>query len=251
MKVSIITVTYNSSATLMRALRSVSHQTYSNIEHIIIDGESDDATMSIVRDYAAGKDNVVVVSEPDKGIYDAINKGIRLATGDIIGILNSDDSLSDKQVIERIVEAFKEQQADIVYGDLIYCRYADIDKSMQVVRDWKSNPFHKNDLALGWMPPHPTLYCHRRVYEQVGEYNLGYRISADYDFILRAFSHDEFKKVYIPHCLVNMAIGGISNRNMRSLIRKTREDYRVLRTNHRGHLYTLICKNLRKIGQFF
>lgn len=251
MKVSIITVTYNSAATLTRALRSVQRQTYSNIEHIIVDGESADATLPIIRDYAAGNSNVRYISEPDQGIYDAINKGIRMATGDIIGILNSDDCLADQDVISTIVKTFQETSADITYGDLVYCRYTDIDRELHVVRNWISNPFHSHDLSLGWMPPHPTLYCKKSVYEEVGKYKLGLKISADYDFILRAFSQEKYKKVYIPKNLINMSMGGVSNRNLRSIIRKTKEDCLVMKQNNMPVLCTVLCKNLRKVGQFF
>lgn len=251
MKVSIITVTYKSAATLSRTLRSIEQQTYPNIEHIIIDGESPDATIPIIHDYAARHSNVRFISEKDKGIYDAINKGLRMATGEIIGILNSDDTLASKDTIAHIVKTFEETGADLTYGDLVYCRYIEIEKQLHVVRNWVSNDFNPASLRFGWMCPHPTLYLRKRVYDEQGLYKTNYRISADYDFILRVFSKSQYKKAYIPEVLINMELGGVSNRDMRSMYRKTKEDIRVLKENGQFHFYTILAKNLRKIGQFF
>lgn len=250
-KVSIITVTYNSASTLSRTLRSIEQQTYPDIEHILVDGESADATMPIIHDYAARHTNVRFISEKDKGIYDAINKGIRMATGEIIGILNSDDTLASKDTIAHIVKTFEETGADLTYGDLVYCRYIEIEKQLHVVRNWVSNDFNPASLRFGWMCPHPTLYLRKRVYDEQGLYKTNYRISADYDFILRVFSKEQYKKAYIPEVLINMEIGGVSNRDMRSMYRKTKEDIRVLKENGQFHFYTILAKNLRKIGQFF
>lgn len=246
MKVSIITVTYNSAALLENTLRSVETQTYRDIEHIIIDGGSTDETLSIVKKH---RDHIAAfVSEPDNGIYDAINKGLCRATGDIIGILNSDDVLADSTTVETIVRNMEKTGADIAYGDLLYC--TDTSKINTVIRYWRSNIFNSKELKYGWMCPHPTLYVRRAVYEQVGDYDTAFRISADYDFILRVFSCG-YISVYIPNVLVKMTTGGVSNRNMRSICRKSREDYRALRKNHIGSFLSLIFKNLRKVYQFF
>lgn len=250
-KVSIITVTYNSAATLSRTLRSIEQQTYPEIEHILVDGESADATMPIIHDYANRHQNVRFVSEKDKGIYDAINKGIKMATGEIIGILNSDDTLASKETIAHIVKTFEETGADLTYGDLVYCRYVEIEKRLHVVRNWVSNDFDPRSLRFGWMCPHPTLYLRRKVYEEQGGYKTNYHISADYDFILRVFSNNDYKKAYIPEVLINMEVGGVSNRNLRSMYKKTKEDVRVLKENNQFCIYTILAKNLRKIGQFF
>ena len=153
-KVSIITVTYNSAATLTRTLRSIEKQTYPEIEHILVDGESSDATMSIIHDYTNRHNNIRFISEKDSGIYEAINKGIKMATGDIIGILNSDDTLASNETIAHIVKTFEETEADLTYGDLVYCRY--IDKKLHVVRNWVSNDYDPHSLRFGWMCPHPT-----------------------------------------------------------------------------------------------
>lgn len=244
MKVSIITITFNSAKTLPRALESVQSQTYKDIEHVIVDGASTDETCAIIEAYAKKHKNVRWVSEPDEGIYNAINKGIRLATGDVIGFLHSDDVLYSSDSIGQIVDALESSQADVAYGDLQYCN------GDKVVRRWKSNAFDPRALKFGWMPPHPTLYVRREVYEQVGKYDEWFRISADYDIILRIFTAG-YKTCYIPEVLVKMNTGGASNKNTKARLSKTQEDFIVLKKNHVGAgLLTVACKQLRKVRQF-
>lgn len=244
MKISIITITYNSAQTLQRALDSVQSQTYKDIEHVIIDGASTDGSCALIEAYAKAHKNVRWVSEKDKGIYDALNKGIRLATGDVIGFLHSDDSFYSPDSIGQIAAAFEQNQADVVYGDLQYMR------GNKVVRRWKSNTFNPRALKYGWMPPHPTVYVRREVYQQVGEYDSWFRISADYDMILRIFTAG-YKTHYIPEVLVSMETGGASNKNTKARLSKTMEDYIVLKKNHVGAGYlTVACKQLRKVRQF-
>lgn len=244
MKISIITITYNSAKTLPRALESVRQQNYADIEHIIVDGASTDGTREMIEAYAAKHKNVRWVSEPDNGIYDALNKGIRMATGDAIGFLHSDDVFYSKDSIAHIAEAFESTQAEVVYGDLQYCH------GERVVRRWKSNAFHSRALKYGWMPPHPTVYVRREVYQQVGPYDDWFRISADFDMMLRIFSAG-YKSHYIPEVLVSMETGGASNRNTKARLSKTQEDYIALKKNHVGAGYlTVACKQLRKIRQF-
>ena len=251
MKISIITITYNSAKTLPRALESVRSQTYGDIEHIIVDGASTDGTVEIIKNYSKGPSDKVPstkavrwVSEPDGGIYDALNKGIRMATGDVIGFLHSDDVLYSPDSIGQIAAAFESSKADVVYGDLQYCN------GDKVTRRWRSNEFHPSSLKFGWMPPHPTLYVRREVYEQVGEYDSWFRISADYDMVLRIFTAG-YKTHYIPQVLVSMETGGASNRDAKARLSKTQEDYFVLKKNHVGAgLLTVACKQLRKIRQF-
>lgn len=244
MKVSIITITYNSAATLPRTLESVLHQTYPDIEHILVDGASSDGTRELIETYAAQHQNARCISEPDEGIYHAINKGIRMATGDIIGLLHSDDVLYSPDSIGQIVAAIERQKAEVVYGDLQYCA------GEKVVRQWRSNPFRTSLLKYGWMPPHPTVYVRREVYEKVGLYDEWFRISADYDMLLRIFTSG-FKTYYLPQVLVRMEIGGMSNRNSRTRLSKTQEDYIALKKNHVGAGYlTVLCKQVRKIRQF-
>ncbi len=247
MIVSIITITYNSAQTLEQTLLSVEKQTYPQIEHIIIDGGSTDGTLTLVEAHRSRISKVV--SEPDKGIYDALNKGIRLATGDVVGLLNSDDLLASNHAIEDIVHAFEQSDVDVVYGDLDY--YDITASGEQLSRHWRSNTFRSRDLRYGWMPPHPTLYCRRDVFEEHGVYNDTYRISGDYDFILRVFCVPTLKSIYLPKVLVKMRVGGVSNRNMRNILQKMREDYCILRAHHLPACFTLFCKNIRKIRQFF
>ena len=235
MKISIITITYNSAKTVQRALASVHGQTYAEIEHIIVDGASTDGTKEVIESYAKLHPNVRWVSEKDEGIYNAINKGIRMATGDVIGFLHSDDVLFAPDSIEHIAA---------VYGDLQYCR------GNRVVRRWESNAFNPRSLKYGWMPPHPTVYVRKSVYDQVGEYDEWFRISADYDMMLRIFSAG-YKTHYIPEVIVSMEIGGASNKNTKARLSKTQEDYIALKKNHIGAGYlTVACKQLRKVRQF-
>lgn len=244
MKISIITITFNSAKTLLRALESVQAQTYKDIEHVIVDGQSTDGTRKLIEAYAKEHANVRWISEKDDGIYNAINKGIAMATGDVIGLLHSDDTLYSTDSIEYIANAFAQTDANVVYGDLQYR------KGGKVVRHWKSNTFNSRTLKYGWMPPHPTVYVRREVYEQVGPYDDWFRISADYDMLLRIFTAG-YKTYYIPKVLVSMEIGGVSNRNTRARLSKTQEDYIVLKKNHVGAGWlTVACKQLRKIKQF-
>ena len=249
MKISIITITYNSAATLSRALESVRSQTYGDIEHIIVDGASTDGTKELIINYQLSIINsqspkVRWISEPDNGIYNALNKGIAMATGDVIGFLHSDDVLYSPDSIGQIAAAFESSGADVVYGDLEY-RHGD-----KVVRRWRSNAFRRGDLKYGWMPPHPTVYVRREVYRQVGPYDEWFRISADYDMILRIFTAG-YKTRYIPQVLVAMETGGASNKDAKARLSKTQEDYFVLKKNHVGAgLLTVACKQLRKIRQF-
>lgn len=244
MKISIITITYNSAKTLPRALASVQGQTYSDIEHIIVDGASTDGTVELIESYAKVHKNVRWISEKDNGIYNAINKGIQMASGNAIGFLHSDDVFFAPDSVEHIAAAFDSTQADIVYGDLQYCH------NNRVVRHWQSNPFHLRSLKYGWMPPHPTVYVRKDVYQQVGPYDEWFRISADYDMMLRLFSAG-YKSCYIPEVIVSMETGGASNKNTKARLSKTQEDYIALKKNHVGAGYiTVAFKQLRKVRQF-
>ena len=244
MKISIITITFNSAKTIQRALESVQRQSYADIEHVIVDGASTDGTREIIEAYAAKHPNVRWISEPDKGIYNALNKGIGMATGDVIGFLHSDDVFYSPESIGQIAAAMEVENVDVVYGDLQYC------KGPKVVRRWKSNAYNPCVLKFGWMIPHPTMYVRKEVYEQVGEYDEWFRISADYDMILRILKAG-YKTAYIPHVLVCMEVGGASNKNTKARLSKTQEDYIVLKKNNVGAGYlTVACKQLRKIVQF-
>jgi len=245
MKIAIITVVYNNEKMIEKCIKSVLNQTYPNIEYIVIDGGSIDGTIDIVKNY---KNRIArIVSEPDNGIYDAMNKGINLAKGDIIGILNSDDFYFDDYVIEKVVDNFNKYDTAAVYGDLIYVDTVDTDK---VIRHWKSGNFKYSKLKFGWMPPHPTFFVRREIYQTLGTYNLEYRISADYDLMLRFLGKFKISVSYLPEILVKMRVGGKSNKTISNIIRKSLEDYRIIKNYRIGGLYTLIAKNLSKIPQF-
>lgn len=232
--------------TVGEAIASVAAQTHRDVEHLVIEGKSDDGTLeAIVR---AGHDRMRLISEPDEGIYDALNKGIRNATGDVVGFLHSDDFLAHDGVLERIAAAFEDRAVDAVFSDLVYVSQAD---TSRVIRHWSTGAFHPRRLKYGWMPAHPTLYLRREVYERFGDYDINFGISADYDFILRYFSQATGKLVYIPEVLYKMRLGGVSNRNWAKIRQKMEEDMFAIRRNHVGGLHTLAFKNLSKIGQFF
>jgi len=244
-KVSIITSVFNSAHTIEDAIQSVMSQTHDNIEYIIIDGGSTDATMEVVAKYDHHID--IVHSEKDEGIYDGLNRGIKLATGDIIGFLHADDMYEDHMVIEKIVKVFKESDADAVYGDLIYVHKDDIDN---VLRYWKSGIFEAKKLKRGWMPPHPTFFAKRELYEHHGIYDDSLKIAADYDFMLRILTHKEYHISYLPEVLYRMRSGGASNRSLKNIIQKSAEDLKVMRRNKVGGVGTLFMKNVSKVPQF-
>lgn len=245
MKISIITAVYNNQDTVADAINSMLSQTYADVELIVIDGGSTDGTLDVLHGY--GDKLNKLVSEPDRGIYDALNKGLKLATGDVIGFLHSDDLYADKRVLEEIAELFSNSTVDAVYGDLVYVGKGSEDK---VVRHWTAGEFSPDKLHYGWMPPHPTLYVKREVYERIGLFDTKFRIAADYDFMLRLLSLKNLSVAYIPELLIKMRLGGESNRSLKNLLRKSCEDYRVISRHDLSGLLTLICKNLRKLPQF-
>lgn len=245
MRISVITVCYNCAATLADALQSVAGQSWPDVEHIVIDGASTDGTKAVIERYRAGL--AAVVSEPDAGIYDAMNKGLRLATGELVGFLNADDVLALADTLAQVAQAaLAEPQADAVYGDL---KYIAKDRPEQVFRHWRSEPFKPSSLRFGWMPPHPTLYVRKPVLDALGGFDTSFRIAADYDLILRIFGRPGRTYVHIPSVLVLMRTGGASNRSLSALFNKSREDYRALRLRKAGGVVTLLGKNLRKVKQ--
>lgn len=246
MKVSIITATFNSEKSIQRTIDSVASQDYTQIEHIIIDGGSTDNTIDIIKRNNERISNFV--SEKDNGIYHALNKGIKMATGDVIGFLNSDDVYTNNHIISRIVNCFKVKRTDLVYGNLVY--QSKNEENKKTVRYWKSNVYNPGCLSYGWMPPHPTLYCKREVYEQWGLYNENFKISSDYEFILRIFKQPTVSKAFLPTIMVKMDVGGVSNNSLKNIILKTKEDYKAIKINNIGGISTVLFKNLRKIGQF-
>lgn len=245
MKISIVTAVYNRERTIGEALASVATQTHVNIEHLIIDGASRDGTLDVVR--ALTDPRIVLVSEPDHGIYDALNKGISQATGEVIGLMHSDDLFAHAQVLEKVAACFADPAVDLVYGDLDYVAATDISR---VVRHWRSGDFSLDKLRRGWMPPHPTVFARKRVFTDHGLYDTSYRIAADYEAMLRYFGKAQLRSAYIPEVLVKMRTGGASNRSLRHIALKSREDLRAIRSNGIGGLGTLAAKNLSKIPQF-
>lgn len=246
MKLSIITVAYNSAATIADTLRSVAIQTYPAIEHLVIDGASTDDTLALVRENGAHVK--AVVSEPDAGIYDAMNKGLKLATGDFVGFLNADDTYADADCASQIARAASDPSIDAVYGDLLY---VDKDRPHRSIRYWRSGPFSRSRLRYGWMPPHPTLYVRRTRIAELGPFKTDFSIAADYEFVLRYLGQPGLGVAYVPKVLVRMRTGGASNRSIGALVDKSREDLRALHQNQVGGLLTLFSKNARKLPQFF
>jgi glycosyltransferase len=245
MMISIITVVFNRVGTISSAIDSVQLQSYPFLEHVIIDGGSTDGTIEVIK-RKINKDTIFV-SESDEGIYDAINKGICLSSGEILGLLHSDDYFIDKHVITEIINAFKDPEIDAVYGDL---EYISRDNPSKVIRYWRAGPFSKNKLKMGWMPPHPTLFLRRRVFDRDGVYDLRYRISSDYDAILRYFGSEKMRAIYIPRVLIRMRLGGVSNASVSHIFLKIREDYLILTRNGVGGILTLFQKNISKLIQF-
>jgi len=246
MKISIITVVYNADTFLKDCIQSVIEQTYFNIEYIVVDGGSTDNTISIVESYGTLVSHFI--SEKDGGLYDAINKGVKIATGDVIGILNADDVLADQNIIERVVKAFK-QNANIegVYGDLNYVHPT----KMNIVRTWKSKQANFKDIEKGWMPAHPTLYLKKVLFQKYGNYALDLGTAADYDLILRFFHQQKIKTAYLPFLMVNMRLGGVSNKSMKSLLLTLGNDYKALKRNKIPNaLLVLFKKKFAKLSQF-
>ena len=246
MKVSIITVSHNSSNTILDTIKSVNLQSYKNIEHVFIDGLSSDNTLELIK--LNSKRINIIISEEDSGIYDAINKGVLNATGDFIGLLHSDDILSSSEIISDLIEKIQNENLDGVYGDL---QYVDKKNSNKIIRFWKSCAFKPNLLMKGWMPAHPTLILKKEVYQKHGVFNKSFKISADYDFMLRIFKDYNLKFGYLPKVVTKMRVGGASNRSLKNIIKKTKEDYRAICSNKIGGFITLILKNISKIKQFF
>jgi glycosyltransferase involved in cell wall biosynthesis len=238
MKISVITATYNSAKTIKSTIESVLAQSYADIEYIIVDGNSHDETMQIVKSYEPSfRGRMKYVSEPDKGIYDAMNKGIGMATGDVVGILNSDDFYTSDDVVQRIVEAFDED-LDAVYGDI---HFVNPDNLKKCVRYYSSAVFRPSLLRFGFMPAHPSFYVRKRIYNECGKYSLEYKIAADYDMMVRFFYNHGIKAKYIKKDFVTMRMGGASTRSIKNIMKANLEDVKAC---NRNGLYTnlfMIC----------
>ncbi len=241
----IITATYNALPTLRKAYASLLSQTHTNWEWIVVDGASTDGTVEWLSALADSRVNWK--SEKDQGIYDALNKGIARATGEEIGFLHADDLLAGPEVLSEIAARFQDSQIDGIYGDLQYISA----ENGRVIRNWKSSAFTSKKLQHGWMPPHPTCYFKKSVYEEIGTFDTSFRIAADYDFLLRSFASGKFQFVYMPLLITHMRIGGASSK-WQNLVKKSREDMRALRKNGmRFPLLVLLRKVGSKFGQFF
>lgn len=246
MKISIITATFNSSTTLPDTLECVASQTYQPVEHLIIDGGSNDESVAIAKKFPHVSR---IVSEKDKGIYDAMNKGIALATGDVIGILNSDDVYTDPDVLANIMALFRDETVDACYADLQYVRADNLNK---VTRTWRSGACSRYSFYWGWMPPHPTFFVRRSVYERIGNFNIELKSAADYELMLRAFIKYKLRVSYLPRIIVKMRTGGESNASLKNRIRANGEDRKAWKINNlKPWPFTLYLKPLRKLLQFF
>lgn len=238
MKVSIITVCFNSASTIEDTIRSVREQRYEHIEHVIIDGGSTDGTQEVV-----GRHNGRIkkfVSEPDRGIYDAMNKGLRLATGDIVGFLNADDVYASPAVISEIVAAMREDGVDGAYGDLAYVRRRDLNR---VVRYWQAGAYRSGAFYSGWSPPHPTFFCRTSLYGRLGGFDPEYRIAGDFELMLRFIEKNGIRVQYIPKPLVWMRAGGRANR-IRGIVQGNREIVRAFRRNGLDFSPRFFCTRL-------
>ena len=246
MKISIITVCYNSVETIEDTINSVLSQTYPDIEYIIVDGASTDGTLEVVNRYR--EHIATIISEPDNGIYDAMNKGIRAATGDVIGILNSDDVYVHNRIVKMVARAVEENQVDSLYGDLCYVDRYDMKK---VVRMWRSGKFNRKSFLNGWMVPHPTFFVRKSVLDQYGLYDPTFRFAGDYELILRLLYKHGVSTYYLPQVLVKMRIGGTGNRFVESRLIANLEDRLAWKKNKlKARPYTTILKPVRKIVQF-
>jgi glycosyltransferase len=244
-KISLITASYNNINTIKDCLRSVSDQSWSNVEHIIIDGASVDGTVEYLREHKSQIS--VLISEQDQGIYYALNKGLANCSGDIVGFLHADDVFANSDILEKVGSAFQDVSIGAVYGDLQYVRRRDI---TSVVRHWKAGEFTPQRLKWGWMPPHPSLYVRRQWYDKIGGFDTSYRIAADYASVVALFSHQSLNPRYLPEVFVKMRLGGLSNRSVENLFQKSREDFALLRESDTGGFGALACKNLGKLKQF-
>ena len=246
MKISLITVTYNSEKYLSQCIESVQMQDYGDLEHIIVDGNSTDNTVSIIKKYEAGI--AKWVSEPDNGMYDAINKGIAIATGEVIGLLNSDDILVSADVISCIAQTFKEQNTDSVYGDL---EYVDKENTDKIYRVWKGQTYRRNLFKIGWMPGHPTFYIKKALIDKYGGYESHYFTAADYEFMARYLFKHKISSFYLPKLFVKMRMGGASNKSIYQRLRANRRDYLAMKKNNIPLPFIVsILKPLIKIHQY-
>jgi len=245
MKISIITVSYSSASTIRDTFESVLNQTYSDIDYVVIDGNSSDETILIIKEYEQKfNGRMHWISEPDNGLYDAMNKGIKMSSGEIIGILNSDDYYASNNVLTQVVDTISSKNTDSCYGNLLYV------KKNKPYRYWRSGP-HKS-FKYGWMPPHPSLFIKKNIYEKFGYYRLDCGTAADYELMLRFLEKEKVKTQWIDELLVIMRVGGISNRSISSRIEALKNDKKGWIVNNlKPYFFTTFLKKIRKIPQYF
>jgi glycosyltransferase len=259
--ISIITATWNAAATLPDNLACIASQK-TGVEHLLIDGASTDGTLDLIKEYCPSPLTPDTsrhpalkrfISEPDKGIYDAMNKGIALATGEVIGILNADDFYADNNVLAKVARVFEDPTVEACYGDLLYVRQQGSHAgAFEVVRYWKSGVFAPRKFYWGWMPPHPTFFVRRSVYERFGTFNLALGTAADYEIMLRFLLKHGIKLAYIPEILVKMRVGGASNASVNSRLKANRNDRKAWEVNGlKPAPWTLAMKPLRKLPQWW
>ena len=244
MKISVITISYNAENTIEKTLKSIKNQSYNNIEHIIIDGGSKDSTLEICNSFSH---EAKIISESDNGVYDAFNKGLKLATGDVIGFLNADDTFYNENSIQDIVDAFSNNETDIVYGNLDY-----VNEESKVIRNWISRPYVKGLLKKAWKIAHPSFYCKKEVYDRLGGYNDSFKIAGDFELCLRFLEINQVPSFYLNKKLVKMLVGGISNSGLKSKWIIFKEDLRAFKINNISvNPVLFFLYKLKKIKQFF
>jgi glycosyltransferase involved in cell wall biosynthesis len=245
LRFSIITAVRNRVGTIASTMASVHAQSWPELEHIVVDGGSTDGTLAVLEQYRSSI--AQLIGGPDQGVYDALNKGLRHVTGDVVGFMHSDDEYASPDVLAKVAAAFEDPSVNAVYGDLVYVSQRD---PSHVVRYWRAGAYSRAKLASGWMPPHPTLYVRRELYDRFGGFDTRYRIAADYECMLRLLWKHGIRPVYIPEVMVRMRTGGMSNASLFTMLRKSFEDFTALRQNQLGGVKALLLKNMTKLPQF-
>ncbi len=246
-RISVVTVSFNSVGTIAEALDSVASQTEAEVEHIVVDGASTDGTAEVLESRRSRLSKLVI--EPDRGLYDAMNKGMAVATGDIIGYLNSDDVYADSDVLRKVARAFNDGNIDACYGDLVYVQKDDMS---QVVRYWRSRTYSPGLVERGWMPAHPTFFVRRSILQKLGGFDIRYRYQSDYELMVRLFLKERISAVYIPEVLVRMRTGGHTNRSIRNIVKGNLEAYHACRENGiKVSPLFILQKMVSRLPQFF
>jgi glycosyltransferase involved in cell wall biosynthesis len=246
-KISVVTVCFNSQRTIADTLLSVLSQDYAEVEHIVVDGGSRDGTLEVIN--RTPNRITKLITEPDRGIYDAMNKGIALATGDVVGFLNSDDIYADSEALRKVAASLSVSAVDACYGDIVFVAADDPER---IVRYWRPGDYAPGRVAKGWMPPHPTFFVRRSAYKLTGGFDLSYRLQGDYEMAIRLLEKQKLRLVYLPETLVRMRMGGASNSSIGNVIRGNQEAYRAAKTHGlaRNPLF-MVCKVLTRIPQYF